>query len=89
MIQQHEQIEYGKRKDDIKKVAYLTHEFSPVFLDLVSQAFWDWIIEIAMIEWMAATDAFNGHPPTTKKAKTLNGLVSIMRTRRSKATRRG
>jgi len=43
----------------LKDLAYLTHELSPVFLDLVSQAFWDWIIKIAMIKWMATSNAFH------------------------------
>ncbi|GAC1566408.1 MAG: hypothetical protein NVS3B14_08420 [Ktedonobacteraceae bacterium] len=78
MIQQHQSIEDGKGEEDIKKVAYLTHEFSPVFLDLVSQAFWDWIIKIAMIKGMATTNTLHSHPPSTNKAKTLDRFISIM-----------
>ena len=61
-----------------EKVAYLTHEFSPTFLDLVSQAFWDWIIEITMIKGMTPTDTLYGHPPSAKEAETLNGFISVV-----------
>jgi hypothetical protein len=40
--------------------------------------FRDWIVEVAVIEGMAATNAFDSEPATTEKAKTFNSLISIM-----------
>jgi hypothetical protein len=36
------------------------------------------IVEVAVIEGMAASDAFDGHPTTTEKSKTVYCLISIM-----------
>src|SRR5437867_4435232 len=69
-VQQHKYIKNGKSKNEIKKIAYLTHESLLPSSDLVSQAFWDWIVEIAMIEGMTAPDALSRHPSSTEKAKT-------------------
>jgi hypothetical protein len=41
---------------------------------------WDRIIEVAVIEWMTPAYAFGCHPAATEKAKTLNGLISILGT---------
>jgi hypothetical protein len=53
VIEQHQHIKDRSSKDCLKKVAYkgayLSHEIVPAFLDLVSQAFWDRIIQTAMI----------------------------------------
>jgi hypothetical protein len=74
VIEQHQYVEDGIGKNDIEKVAYLTeyltHEIFPAFLDLVSQALWDWIIKIAMIEWVTTPDAFERQPSSTDEAKT-------------------
>jgi len=78
MKQQHQSIKNGICKDEIKKVTYLVHGFSPAFLDLFSQVLWDWIVEVAVIERMTTTNPFDSQPATTNKAKTLNCLVSIM-----------
>jgi 23S rRNA maturation mini-RNase III len=88
-VQKHQHVKNGIREDDIKKVAYLTHESSPVFLDLVSQAFWDWIIKIAMIKGVAAANTFQSQPSSSEEAETLDSLVPVLRARGRKAARRG
>jgi hypothetical protein len=54
---------------------------------LVAPMVGDWIVEITVIEGVTASYTFNGQPTSTEKAKTLYGLVSILRTRGSKSTR--
>jgi hypothetical protein len=65
VVQQHQGVKNGVGKDDIEKVAYLSHENSPAFLDLVCQSFWDRIIEIAVIERVTAPYTFHCQPAAT------------------------
>jgi hypothetical protein len=70
VIQQQQHVQKRECEYYIEKVANLTHEISPAFLDLVGQTFWDWIIEITLIEWVTTPNAFDRHPSSTEKAKT-------------------
>jgi len=82
VIEQHQHIKDRVNKDVIKKLAYQSyqiHEFSPVFLGLISQAFWDWIIQTAFVKRMTTSNAFHGQPSSTYKTKTLNRLITVLR----------
>jgi hypothetical protein len=72
VIEQHQNVKDRLRKNYIDKIANSTkypHEIPPAFLDLVGQAFWDWIIKIAMIKRVTAANTFDCQPPSTNKAK--------------------